>query len=269
MGIGVFEMIVNGEWDGDAFRRALVSGMMPEFHGSAVVPSIFEHLPGECPHHYESLVDHVATAIDVAIELADRFDVGGYRRVVLVTAATWHDVGKMVTRAPKDRWVCPACGRSHPAEGSCRTRGCDGVPVLRSVIGYHGHAAAGASGWLWGNVAAREGVPDPEKRHVERMIRWHSDVRDRIIGRPGRSEDAMSVLLSWADEVAKVSPPYVEMVQERPMWKFERAYRRATGVEGDPRDANHAAAAEGGPGDPDGAPGGDVRDGDPVHRRGR
>jgi len=78
-------------------------------------------------------------------------------------------------------------------------------------------------------VAAREGILDPANRHVGRLIRWHSDVHDRIIGRRGRPEEAMSVLLSWADEVAKTSPPYVEMVQERPMWKFERAYRRATG----------------------------------------
>lgn len=247
VGIGVFERVVMGEWDGEAFRRALVDGMMPEFHGSSVVPSIFEHLPGECPHHLESLVDHVAGTIDVAIGLADRFGVHGDRRIILVTAATWHDLGKMVTRAPKDRWVCPACGRSHHAEGACGTRGCPGVPEARVVIGYHDHAKVGASGWMWGNVASREGIPWPMKRHVERLVRWHSDVHERIIGRMGRPEEAMSVLLSWADEVSKVSPPYVEMVQERPLWKFERAYRRAAGLEGDPRDANHAAATQGRP----------------------
>lgn len=268
MEIGVFERISSGDWDGEAFRCALVDGMMPEFHGSSVVPSIFDHRPGECPHHLESLMEHVAMTIDVAIGLADRFEVHGERRLVLVTAATWHDVGKMVTRAPKDRWVCPACGRSHPADGACRTRGCSGVLEARSVIGYRGHAAAGASAWIWGNIAAREGVRDPVNRHVERMIRWHSDVQERIIGRTGRAEDAMSVLLSWADEVAKVSPPYVEMVQERPMWKFERAYRRATGVEGDPPDAKYAAAAEGSSGDSDRRPGGALRAGGPVHRGG-
>jgi len=70
--MSVFERISSGDWDGEAFKRALVDGMMPEFHGSTVVPSIFEHLPGECPHHLESLVDHVAAVIDVAIGLADR-----------------------------------------------------------------------------------------------------------------------------------------------------------------------------------------------------
>lgn len=240
-----FERIRDGSWDGQAFRTAIVAGDMPEYHGSSVVPSVFDFPAGECPYHLESLVDHVTGTVDAAIRLADRFRVGCEDRVRLVSAATWHDVGKLVTRVWKDRWVCPECGRSHSGEGACRTRRCPGIPELRSVVGYHGHAPAGASEWLWGNIGTREGVPDPLKRHVGRMILWHSDVHDRII-RVGRGiEDAMSVLLSWADEVAKVSPTFVHADDERPMRAFERAYARAAGSEGGSSDEDDATESGG------------------------
>lgn len=249
MGGEIYGRIRAGDWDGEAFRRALMDGEMPEYHGSEVLPSIFEFEPGECPYHLESLVDHVCGTIEHAISLADRFRVVGRSRVHLVAAATWHDVGKMITRIRKDRWVCPACGRAHPADGACRTAGCPGELELRSVVGYHGHARVGASAWVWGNISAREGVDPGDSSRIAMMIRWHSDVHDRIIGRGRRTEDAMSVLLSWADEVAKLSPPFVGISDERPLWKFERSYARAVGSEGDRGDANHATAAEGRSGD--------------------
>ena len=164
-----------------------------------MIGSIYDHLPGECPYHLESLLDHIGMSIDTSLDLIRRYEIVGYHRMALTCAATWHDVGKMVTRLPKDRWVCPRCGRSHSSEMPCKTWGCAGIPELRSVIGYHGHDVAGASAWMWGNISAREGIREPMRTHVGRLILFHSDVHGDIVWRRTNTSDRLAVLLSWAD----------------------------------------------------------------------
>ena len=254
--VDIFEQIRDSKWDGKAFRVALEAGELPEYHGGELT-SIFEHEAGECPHHMESLLDHVSGVIHYAVELARGNELGRYDRITLVTAATWHDVGKMVTRAWKARYVCPVCGRSHHSmPAACRTNGCPGVPEEREVVGYHEHQSAGASIWMWGNIADRLGVREPMRSHVHRLIACHSDAHERMMS--GRFVgDPVAVLLSWADELGKVNAQYVGDRTD----PFPRAYERSR------RMVNHGrySAAEGPSGDPAGQSG-DHGDGRPGRR---
>ena len=223
MRLGVFEQIRAGAWGGDEFRAALSAGELPEYHGGEL-GSIFDQVGGECPFHQESLVEHISSVIDISIGLADRNELGDDERTTLVTAATWHDVGKMVDRMWKTRHVCVTCGRPHGQPGDCRTDGCGGPLESRLVVGYHGHAQSGASLWMWGNISDRLGVPEPMRGHVRELILRHSDVHSAIVkGRP--EGDPLAVLLSWADEQAKVYPPYGDPV--RKLSNFPGAYRNA------------------------------------------
>ena len=233
---------------------ALHAGELPEYHGGEL-GSIFEQKAGECPHHTESLVEHISMVIDHTISLASRFELERYQRITLVVAATWHDVGKMVDRMYKTRYVCPACGRSHhdkPPPEECRTGGCAGVPESRLVVGYHGHAPTGASLWMMGNIGARLGIREPMLDHVRRLIRFHSDAHDRIISKRGVERDPLGVLLSWADELGKVNAPYVDIVSR--LEPFPGAYEMAVQRRRSDRERREAAA-QGPSGDPAGCPG--------------
>jgi hypothetical protein len=222
--IDIFEQIRDSSWDGRAFRAALESGDLPEYHGGEL-GSIFEHQAGECPHHLESLLDHVTWVIDRAAESASRFELDPRDRITLVTAATWHDVGKMSCRDWKTRYVCQVCGRSHHSmQDACRTAGCPGVPEERQVVGYHGHADVGASLWMWGNISERLGVREPMRSHVRNLIARHSDVHERVMS--GRVErDPVAVLLSWADELGKTNASYVGDRTHQFLGAYERASR--------------------------------------------
>jgi hypothetical protein len=210
------------------FREALSRGVLPEYHGGEL-GSIYDHAAGECPHHLEAFADHATWVIDRAVELAGRYELSDYRRMTLVTAATWHDVGKMVDRIWKERHVCPACGRSHGGDvnpGTCRTDGCDGIPETMLVVGYHGHAQTGSSMWMWGNIAARLGVHEPMRDHVRRLIRLHSDVHARLVKGRGLPRDPLAVLLSWADELGRSHAEHADVTTRLAV--FPAAYESVT-----------------------------------------
>lgn len=217
---------------------ALHAGELPEYHGGEL-GSIFEQKAGECPHHTESLVEHITMVIDHSITLASRFELERYQRITLVTAATWHDVGKMVDRMYKERHICAICGRSHGQFGACRTEGCPGPLETKMVVGYHGHATTGASLWMMGNIGTRLGIREPMLDHVRRLIRFHSDAHERIISGRGVERDHLGVLLSWADELGKMNAPYVDIVSR--LEPFPRAYELAVERRRESRERRDAA----------------------------
>ncbi len=229
--MNIYEKIQDRSWSGKKFSGLVRRNGIPEYAGGPFFPGIREHQAGECPYHIEPLELHIADTIDKAIELSERYELNDRRHEALVLAATWHDVGKMVTRAPKERWVCEVCGRSHRDDGSCKTESCPGELDHRMVIGYHVHAEVGGSDWMWGNIAIREGVQPPMKGHVGRLISLHSSVHERIIDQKHISMlNPLGVLLAWADEVSRVSAIFERDNPRRKPEVFESAFNVA--VEG-------------------------------------
>ena len=219
----VSSLMQSGEWEGKVFLTAVTAGFLPEYLGDRF-GSIFDHNAGECPYHLESFADHASRVIDDAIALSERFELQIRDRQVLVAAATWHDVGKMGTRAWKYRWVCKDCGRSHSCNGSrCQTDGCVGDLDGRFVVGYHDHAKLGVLVW---NEFVRPvlGLPTGMGDHIGRLIEMHSNVHKCIMAGKEVS-DPLAVLLSWADDTGRDFPSYIDV--DRRMEIYPETYARS------------------------------------------
>lgn len=166
-------------------------------------------------YHRESLLIHQHMVLAAAHDLANMADLDGHDRSLLIMGAIWHDVGKLPSRAPKERWVCVGCTKPHPKKPE---KGCVhcGMPTLpRTLFGYHKHAEIGAR--MMPEILAREGIEGLDAITVTQLVRWHSHVHDIVDQSHKASEGKdprvkripiVPLLLSWADSKGRISGPF-------------------------------------------------------------
>ena len=228
---GIYDKICNENWTGADFVAAVSNNEIPEYVGGGFFPNIYACRECENPEHWESLKEHIAQTIDNAISISDEFKLSLDEKIVLVTAATWHDVGKLICRVRKTGHICIKCGLPDYKNTSDYVGGClrcGGTTELRNIVEYPEHAGVGASIWLWGNIAKREKIPQLQSNRIGDIIYDHSRVHGDINN--GKHEkDIMKVLLCWADEHSRINPPHFleDGLVEKREQLFQGAYERA------------------------------------------
>lgn len=194
------------EWSGEVLReRVLQKRRFPEFDmmiGGDGVP-----IPHDNPWHLESIFDHTCAVIDAGRMLSQRYHLSSKDHAILMASCTWHDVGKMAVRAPKERFICLSCGRPRVSESDgCP---CGGEMERRTVMGYHGHANISSGDWMFGNISTREDLPADLSSPVRTVI------YDHLWGNIILSKDEIPawvsiiyILMFWADEIGRTRSPF-------------------------------------------------------------
>ena len=223
-------MTIPGDWadfTGADFRSCF-HDRFPEFSG--LIDADGNEVGHDNMHHLESLLQHQVMVLDAGHDLASAVKLDYHARGLLVMGCLWHDIGKPLTRGPKERWVCEGCTQPHHHEPAAGCERC-GQPVIpRTLYGYFGHAKVGSQAW-W-EIARRERMDKQLSCTIYNLIRWHSHVHDLVeCGRNWEHLDRLSLLLSWADSRGRLHSHFDDDVQKdeasfQKAWEFVRNRRR-------------------------------------------
>lgn len=192
-----------------ARERTIIIDRFVEFRG------LLDEHGHDNMYHRESLLQHQHMVLNAAIELAEEKHLSKHDRGLLLAGAVWHDVGKIPSRAPKNRFVLH---QAPPEEGCTHC----GMPTLeRTLFGYHHHAEIGAG--MMPEILARNEIDGLDAITVTQLVRWHSHVHDIVDGSHRASEGRdprirritlPALLLSWADSRGRITGPFDTTTQQ-------------------------------------------------------
>lgn len=191
----------------------------PEFRG--LIDEHGNEVGHDNMYHRETLLQHQHMVLAAAHDLAFELQLGTRDRSLLVAGAIWHDVGKLTSRAPKDRWVCVGCTKPHPKRPEDGCTHCRMPTLPRSLFGYHKHAEIGER--MMPEIMEREGIAGEDALTLKQLVRWHSHVHD-IVDRSHKASEGRdprirripipALLLSWADSRGRITGSFDTSVEQ-------------------------------------------------------
>ena len=225
--IGIYDKICDENWTGTDFMHMITEDKIPEYVGGGFFPHIHNCKGRENPEHWEDLAEHITQTIDNTISISNEFELSLDDKIILVTVATWHDVGKLICRTYKTAHICIKCGMPNYNNqsnyvGSCDR--CSGTTELVNIVEYPEHAEVAASSWLWGRIAKREQIPQDQSIRIGDIIKDHSKVHGNINN--GKYEaDVLKILFCWADERSRINP--IHFLEDGLLGKREQLFNNA------------------------------------------